>query len=206
MQALRFGCVNPGGCLRPFAARLCMAALLAAQALAGVCLLHGQAQQPAAQNAAEDLDHDAQANSGQANDGQAGAQNNPQQQNGGSSVGAPMVLGEGDSEESPGEQAPAGPPAAQTVSAQPEQNAASPQQEAAQPAALPPRPPDSSDPRRLVDWECADLLKLANDLKVAVDKTTKDELSLSVVRKASEIEQMAHKLRDDMRPAMAGKN
>jgi len=203
MQALRFGCVNPGGCLRPFAVRLCcMAALLAAQALAGAWLLHGQAQQPVVQ----DPDRGAKTNSGQANDGQAEAQNSRQQQNGGSSAGAPMVLGAGDGEEAPGEQAPPGPPAAQTVPAQPEQNAASPQPEAAQLAALPPRPPDSSDPRKLVDWECADLLKLANDLKVAVDKTTKDELSLSVVRKASEIEQMAHKLRDDMRPAMAGKN
>lgn len=43
--------------------------------------------------------------------------------------------------------------------------------------------------------ECADLLKMATDLKSAVDKTTKDTLSITVVRKASEIEQLAHKVR-----------
>ena len=43
--------------------------------------------------------------------------------------------------------------------------------------------------------EAADLLKMATDLKAAVDKSTKDELSLAVVRKASEIEQLAHKVR-----------
>lgn len=46
-----------------------------------------------------------------------------------------------------------------------------------------------------VAQECADLLKLATDLKSQVDKARKDELSVSVVRKATEIEQMAHKVR-----------
>jgi hypothetical protein len=46
-----------------------------------------------------------------------------------------------------------------------------------------------------VAQECADLLKLATDLKAQVDKARKDELSVSVVRKATEIEQMAHKVR-----------
>lgn len=43
--------------------------------------------------------------------------------------------------------------------------------------------------------ECADLLKMAMDLKTEVDKTNKDTLSLAVVRKASEIEQLARKVR-----------
>ena len=43
--------------------------------------------------------------------------------------------------------------------------------------------------------EAADLLKLATDLKAAVDKTTKDQLSVGVVRKAGAIEQLAHKVR-----------
>ena len=43
--------------------------------------------------------------------------------------------------------------------------------------------------------ECADLLKMATDLKTEVDKTTKDTLSVTVVRKAGEIEQLAHKVR-----------
>jgi hypothetical protein len=43
--------------------------------------------------------------------------------------------------------------------------------------------------------ECSDLLKMATDLKSEVDKTTKDTLSVTVVRKASAIEQLAHKVR-----------
>jgi type VI protein secretion system component VasF len=43
--------------------------------------------------------------------------------------------------------------------------------------------------------ECADLLKMATDLKSEVDKTTKDTLSIAVVRKAGAIEQLAHKVR-----------
>jgi hypothetical protein len=43
--------------------------------------------------------------------------------------------------------------------------------------------------------ECSDLLKMATDLKSAVDKTTIDTLSVTVVRKAGAIEQLAHKVR-----------
>ncbi len=43
--------------------------------------------------------------------------------------------------------------------------------------------------------EFTDLLRMATDLKAAVDKTSKDELSISVIRKAGEIEQYARKLR-----------
>jgi hypothetical protein len=43
--------------------------------------------------------------------------------------------------------------------------------------------------------ECSDLLKMATDLKSEVDKTTRDTLSVTVVRKASAIEQLAHKVR-----------
>lgn len=43
--------------------------------------------------------------------------------------------------------------------------------------------------------DCADLLKMATDLKSEVDKSTKDVLSVGVVRKAGEIEQLAHKVR-----------
>ncbi len=49
--------------------------------------------------------------------------------------------------------------------------------------------------------QCADLLKLATDLKTEVDKSNKDMLSLPVVRKATEIEQLAHKVK-----AGSGKN
>jgi hypothetical protein len=53
-----------------------------------------------------------------------------------------------------------------------------------------------ADPRKQqIASECANLLKMATDLKTEVDKTTKDTLSLSVVRKAGAIEQLAHKVR-----------
>ena len=42
---------------------------------------------------------------------------------------------------------------------------------------------------------CAELLKLATDLKAEVDKSTKDQLSVTVVRKASEIERLARRVR-----------
>jgi hypothetical protein len=49
--------------------------------------------------------------------------------------------------------------------------------------------------KRVITGECADLLKMATDLKSEVDKSSKDMLSVTVVRKAGEIEQLAHKVR-----------
>lgn len=43
--------------------------------------------------------------------------------------------------------------------------------------------------------QCANLLQMATDLKKAVDKSSADTLSVTVVRKASDIEQLAHKVR-----------
>jgi len=72
------------------------------------------------------------------------------------------------------------------------------------PAAAAPAPPAfielPSDPKqREVAIECNDLLKMALDLKTAVDKSTKDELSLDVVRRAGELEQYAHRVRNGTR-------
>jgi hypothetical protein len=36
---------------------------------------------------------------------------------------------------------------------------------------------------------------LANSLKAEMDKTTRDTLSVAVIRRAGEIEQLAHKMR-----------
>jgi len=69
--------------------------------------------------------------------------------------------------------------------------ASTPAQQVEQPAAPAGGDAGKSEAAR----ESADLLKMATDLKIAVDKSTKDELSLAVVRKASEIEQLAHKVR-----------
>jgi hypothetical protein len=47
------------------------------------------------------------------------------------------------------------------------------------------------------------LLKLATGLKAEVDKTTQDTLSLTVVRKAAEIERLAHSVREKAKVAAA---
>jgi hypothetical protein len=47
--------------------------------------------------------------------------------------------------------------------------------------------------------DSAKLLKLATDLKTEVDKTTKDTLSLAVIRKADEIERLAHSVKEKMK-------
>ena len=63
-------------------------------------------------------------------------------------------------------------------------------------AGKPPEAPlTAGPPPRQIAAESADLLKMATALKSEVDKTTKDQLSVTVVRKASEIEQLAHKAR-----------
>jgi uncharacterized protein (DUF1501 family) len=45
----------------------------------------------------------------------------------------------------------------------------------------------------------ARLLQLANDLKAEVDKSTADMLSVSVIRKAAEIQRLAHDLKERMK-------
>jgi hypothetical protein len=43
------------------------------------------------------------------------------------------------------------------------------------------------------------LLKLATELKESVDKTTESTLSVDVVKKAEEIEKLAHSVKDKMK-------
>jgi nitric oxide reductase activation protein len=52
--------------------------------------------------------------------------------------------------------------------------------------------------RQLVD-DTAKLLGLANELKVDVDKSSKDTLSLDVIRKADEIEKLAREVKEKMK-------
>jgi hypothetical protein len=63
----------------------------------------------------------------------------------------------------------------------------------------------NTDRRKQIVDESAILLKLATDLKAEVDKTTKDTLSLNVIRKADQIEKLAHNVKEQMTPA-AGQN
>lgn len=52
--------------------------------------------------------------------------------------------------------------------------------------------------KKLVE-DTTKLVELANELKAAVDKTDKNTLSLDVVRKADEIEKLAHSVKEKMK-------
>jgi len=163
--------------------------------------------------------------------GQAGQSGQPAQSASGSSQQAhavqqptpaqaqPMVMGEGpdsgDDSDSPPSAPPARsvPPAPAAFAPTPAPPAfqPAPRSPAAQPAMPAPEMPihiadaGGDQARQQINNQCADLLKLTNELKAEVDKTTKDVLSVTVVRKANDIEMLAHQVRDEMRPEV-GKN
>lgn len=56
-------------------------------------------------------------------------------------------------------------------------------------------PPPTDPQKKQIYDDGANLLKLATTLKAEVDKTTADTLSLAVIRRADEIEKLAHKMR-----------
>jgi len=60
-------------------------------------------------------------------------------------------------------------------------------------------PAAADDRQAKIAKDSARLLELANELKAEVDKTNKDEMSLNVIRKAEEIEKLAHDLKQRMR-------
>ncbi len=50
-------------------------------------------------------------------------------------------------------------------------------------------------PKSQIAEDSANLLNLASGLKAEVDKTSRDTLSILVIKKANEIEQLAHRMR-----------
>ena len=60
------------------------------------------------------------------------------------------------------------------------------------------KPPMSEKQKQLLEQTNA-LLQLAAELKVSVDKSNKDQLSLDVVRKAEAVEKMARELKARMK-------
>ena len=62
----------------------------------------------------------------------------------------------------------------------------------------------NAERRKQIADDSAKLLKLATDLKAEVDKTTKDTLSLNVIRKADEIERLAHNVKEKMKLSVGG--
>lgn len=53
--------------------------------------------------------------------------------------------------------------------------------------------------RKRLITDTAKLVALTNELKAEVDNTSRDELSLDVIRKATEIEKLAHDVRERMK-------
>jgi len=62
----------------------------------------------------------------------------------------------------------------------------------------------NAERRKQISEDSAKLLKLAADLKAEVDKTSKDTLSLNVIRKAEEIERLAHNVKEKMKLTVGG--
>lgn len=91
----------------------------------------------------------------------------------------------------PAQDSTAQPPAAQTPAQAPateEATADTPQ----------PTTPQTPQQKQLAD-DTAKLLALANELKAELDKSNKDTLSLGVIKKAEQVEKLAHKVRDEMK-------
>ena len=57
----------------------------------------------------------------------------------------------------------------------------------------------NDDRHKRLESDVDKLLSLTNELKADLSKTTKDELSLDVVRKAQEIEKLAHDVQNRMK-------
>lgn len=105
-------------------------------------------------------------------------------------------------------QAPAAVPApAQTQAKTPANSPAPAQPAAAAKAAQNPGDPAEARPAEArkdqIAADSAKLFELANELKAEMDKSTKDTLSLSVMKKAEEVEKLARKVRDEMRASLA---
>ena len=61
--------------------------------------------------------------------------------------------------------------------------------------------PTTPQQKQLAD-DTAKLLTLANELKAELDKSNKDTLSLSVIKKAGQVEKLAHKVRDEVKASL----
>jgi nitric oxide reductase activation protein len=57
----------------------------------------------------------------------------------------------------------------------------------------------NSDRQKRLVADTEKLLALATDLKAQVDKSTKDTLSVDVIKKADEIEKLAHSVKERMK-------
>lgn len=84
-----------------------------------------------------------------------------------------------------------------TLAATPVQNSGANAKESKQEKA--PISPAETDRKKQIADESSQLLSMALALKAEVDKTTKDTLSLNVIRKADEIERLARTVKEKMK-------
>jgi hypothetical protein len=63
-------------------------------------------------------------------------------------------------------------------------------------------PEPNAQPKSQLALDTSKLLQLANELKAEMDKSSKDTLSLGVVKKAEEIEKLARKVRSEMKASI----
>jgi hypothetical protein len=88
-------------------------------------------------------------------------------------------------------------PAQAAAAPQPAAPAAEPANAAVSPDTPKPLPPQTPQQKQLAE-DTAKLLILANELKAEMDKSSKDTLSLKVIKKAEQVEKLAHKVREEM--------
>ena len=94
-----------------------------------------------------------------------------------------------------GQQAPSPDPEKPQATQQSDQQAKTPDPQAQKQT----RDSAHSESEKQIVEENAKLLKLATDLKKEVDRTTLDTLSITIIRKADQIEKLAHSLREKMK-------
>ena len=63
-------------------------------------------------------------------------------------------------------------------------------------------PTQATDREKELADDTARLQVLANELKVELDKSDKDTLSVTVVKKAEEVEKLAHRVREEIKRSM----
>ena len=100
----------------------------------------------------------------------------------------------------PAQGSPAQPPAAQPPAAQAPAEPAAQVPAPAEATGDTAKPADLQTPQqKQLAEDTAKLLILANELKAELDKSSKDTLSLGVIKKAEQVEKLAHKVRDEMK-------
>lgn len=92
-----------------------------------------------------------------------------------------------------------GHPAAKPAAPPPQSSSAAPQAASGETQAQPPKESSDNEGKKQISAESTQLVAMAVALKAELDKTNKDVLSLNVVRKADEIEKLAHTVKEKVK-------